>query len=51
MKIAGAEFTYHLNNEPWGQRRFATTDPNGMWMDVVEQIQPQPGWWDKYLFN
>jgi catechol 2,3-dioxygenase-like lactoylglutathione lyase family enzyme len=51
MKTGGAEFTYHLKDEPWGQRRFAVTDPNGIWIDVVEQIQPQPGWWDKYLLK
>jgi hypothetical protein len=20
-----------------------------MWVDVVEQIEPIPGWWDRYL--
>jgi catechol 2,3-dioxygenase-like lactoylglutathione lyase family enzyme len=49
MKKAGATFAYHLKDEPWGQRRFAITDPNGIWIDVVEQIAPQPGWWDQYI--
>ena len=49
MKSEGASFSYHLKDEPWGQRRFAVTDPNGIWVDIVEQIEPQKGWWDKYL--
>jgi hypothetical protein len=40
-----------LKQESWGQLRFALTDPNGLWIDVVEQTDPQPGWWDQYLSN
>jgi catechol 2,3-dioxygenase-like lactoylglutathione lyase family enzyme len=32
-----------------GQRRFAAVDPAGMWVDVVEQIEPAAGWWDRYV--
>jgi catechol 2,3-dioxygenase-like lactoylglutathione lyase family enzyme len=45
---AGLEITYNLTDEPWGQRRFGLTDPNGMYVDVVEQIEPQEGFWEKY---
>jgi catechol 2,3-dioxygenase-like lactoylglutathione lyase family enzyme len=38
-----------LTEEPWGQRRFGVVDPAGMWLDVVEQIEPAAGWWDPYL--
>jgi catechol 2,3-dioxygenase-like lactoylglutathione lyase family enzyme len=38
-----------LTDEPWGQRRFGVFDPAGMWVDVVEQIEPVTGWWDPYL--
>jgi hypothetical protein len=24
-------------------------DPARVWIDVVEQIDPAPGWWDEYL--
>ena len=24
-------------------------DPAGVWIDVVEQIESAPGWWDRYL--
>ena len=37
-----------LTDEPWGQRRFGVIDPAGMWVDVVEQIEPVAGWWDQY---
>ncbi len=49
LKAAGATFSYHLKDEPWGQRRFAITDPNGIWIDVVQQTEPQEGWWDQYM--
>jgi len=32
-----------------GQRRFGFTDPAGVWVDIVEQIEPAAGWWEPYL--
>jgi catechol 2,3-dioxygenase-like lactoylglutathione lyase family enzyme len=49
FKKAGAVFAYTLKDEPWGQKRFAITDPNGLWIDVVQQTTPDEGWWDQYL--
>jgi uncharacterized glyoxalase superfamily protein PhnB len=49
LRQAGASFVYDLRDEPWGQRRFALRDPAGIWIDVVEQIEPAPGFWDPYL--
>ena len=49
VKQAGAKSAYPLRDEPWGQRRFGLVDPAGMWVDVVEQIEPSPGYWDKYM--
>jgi catechol 2,3-dioxygenase-like lactoylglutathione lyase family enzyme len=49
LKTSGAEFAYELKDEAWGQRRFALTDPNGIWIDVVEQTEPEAGWWDEYM--
>lgn len=45
----GAPVTYALTDEPFGQRRFGLFDPAGVWIDVVEQIEPAAGFWDKYL--
>jgi catechol 2,3-dioxygenase-like lactoylglutathione lyase family enzyme len=39
---------YPLTDEPFGQRRFGFHDPAGVWIDVVEQIEPAPGFWDRY---
>lgn len=49
LKGAGLSIYYHLKDEPWGQRRFGIIDPNGMYVDIVQQIDPQPGFWDKYI--
>jgi len=49
LKAAGAPISYHLKDEPWGQRRFAITDPDGIWIDIVQQTQPVEGWWDQYM--
>jgi len=49
VTAAGLTCDLELTEEPWGQRRFGVVDPAGMWLDVVEQIEPEPGWWDQYL--
>jgi catechol 2,3-dioxygenase-like lactoylglutathione lyase family enzyme len=46
---AGLRCELDLTDEPWGQRRFGVVDPAGMWVDVVEQIEPAAGWWDPYV--
>jgi uncharacterized glyoxalase superfamily protein PhnB len=49
LKNAGVNIAYALRDEPWGQRRFGLFDPAGVWIDVVQQIEPASGFWDKYL--
>lgn len=49
LEQAGAPIVYGLTDEPWGQRRFMTRDPSGVLVDVVEQIEPMPGFWDQYM--
>jgi len=44
----GAPVSYPLRDEPFGQRRFGLFDPAGVWIDVVEQIEPEPGFWERY---
>ncbi len=46
---AGLRCDLTLIDEPWGQRRFGVVDPAGMWVDVVEQIEPEDGWWEPYV--
>ena len=45
----GAPIALPLIDEPFGQRRFGLFDPAGVWIDVLEQIDSRPGWWDPYL--
>ncbi len=49
LRRAGVSMAYALRDEPWGQRRFGLFDPAGVWVDVVQQIEPVPGFWDKYM--
>ena len=46
---AGLNIYYHLKDEIWGQRRFGVTDPNRMYIDIVQQTEPQNNYWDQYL--
>src|SRR5262245_17686004 len=49
LKQASVPLVHDLTDEPWGQRRFMTRDPSGIFVDVVEQIESTPGYWDNYL--
>jgi catechol 2,3-dioxygenase-like lactoylglutathione lyase family enzyme len=49
LSSAGVQIAYPLRDEPWGQRRFGLLDPAGTWLDVVQHIEPQPGFWDPYI--
>jgi len=43
-----APIGYHLQREDWGQIRFGLTDPNGLYIDIVQQVEPAPGFWERY---
>jgi uncharacterized glyoxalase superfamily protein PhnB len=49
LQAAGCPIHYPLHDEPWGQRRFMLRDPAGVLLDVVEQTEPEPGFWNAYL--
>lgn len=49
FRSLGATIELELTDEPFGQRRFGLHDPAGLWIDIVEQIEPQAGWWDRYM--
>lgn len=49
LERAGVPIAYPLRDEAWGQRRFGLVDPAGMWVDVVQQIEPAAGYWDRYM--
>ena len=48
LQKAGIKIYYPLKDEAWGQRRFGVIDPNGMYIDIVQQIEPEKGFWEKY---
>ncbi len=45
----GVEILHGPVDEPWGQRRFLIRDPAGVWVDVVRQIDPAEGFWQRYI--
>lgn len=49
LREAGVEILYPVTQEPWGQVRFQVADPSGLVLDVVEQCEPAPGFWDPYM--
>jgi catechol 2,3-dioxygenase-like lactoylglutathione lyase family enzyme len=48
LKARGLPIAYPLTDEPFGQRRFGFFDPAGVWVDVVEQIEPAQGYWERH---
>lgn len=48
LREMGAPIVHGLTDEPWGQRRVVTRDPAGVLIDVVQQIAPAPGFWERY---
>lgn len=49
MTATGLSASYPLTDEPFGQRRFGFFDPSGLWVDVVQQIESEAGFWDRYM--
>ena len=45
---AGVAVHHELTDEPWGQRRFMLRDPAGLLLDIVEQTDPEPGFWERF---
>ncbi|GLW68455.1 hypothetical protein Kpho02_07540 [Kitasatospora phosalacinea] len=41
LKEAGVEITMPLLDEPWGERLFQVTDPNGLVVQFVQWLTPQ----------
>lgn len=48
-RAKGLVCDYPLTEEPFGQLRFGFFDPSGLWVDIVEQIEPAEGFWDRYM--
>lgn len=44
MTAAGVEVVQPLRDEVFGQRHFIATDPNGILLDIITPIEPDPEW-------
>lgn len=44
----GTPIDHPLTDCPWGQRRFMLRDPSGILIDIVQQTDPAPGFWEAY---
>ena len=43
-KAQGWAIALELRQEPWGQKYFAVTDPNGIAIDVIQPVEPDAAW-------
>jgi len=48
-RATGGPVSHPVTNEAFGQRRFGFFDPSGLWVDVVQQTEPAPGYWHRYM--
>lgn len=48
LKAQGAPILREVVDEAWGQRHFLTQDPHGTVVDVVQVIEPAPGYFEQY---
>jgi catechol 2,3-dioxygenase-like lactoylglutathione lyase family enzyme len=50
-RLRGLPFAYPLTDERWGQRHFMLVDPNGLLVDVIEPIEPDPAWYREHALE
>ena len=44
LHTAGVEVVMPLVTEPWGQRRFQLAGPDGLLIEVLQLVPPDPQW-------
>lgn len=44
LREAGVEVIMPLVSEPWGQRRFQVSGPEGLYVEVLQRVDPDPQW-------
>lgn len=44
LSAAGPEVVMPLTTEPWGQRRFQVAGPDGLLVEVLQRVAPDPQW-------
>ena len=48
LKKAGLPIVFDLKSEEWGQRHFIIQDPNGLLVDVIQNIPPSEAFSQQY---
>ncbi|GAA1442974.1 VOC family protein [Nocardiopsis tropica] len=44
LREAGLEIVLPLVSEPWGQRRFQVAGPEGLFVEILQLVAPDPRW-------
>jgi catechol 2,3-dioxygenase-like lactoylglutathione lyase family enzyme len=44
LREAGLDFVLSIATEGWGQRRFQVTGPDGLVVEVLQMVPPDPDW-------
>lgn len=44
LREAGVDVVLPLSTEPWGQRRFQLAGPDGVVVEVLQLVAPEPEW-------
>ncbi|PCC71718.1 Glyoxalase-like domain-containing protein [Nannocystis exedens] len=44
LSRAGVTIVLPLITEPWGQRRFQVAGPDGLFVEVLQRVEPDPAW-------
>ncbi|GIG70371.1 VOC family protein [Phytomonospora endophytica] len=44
LRTAGVDIVLPLATEPWGQRRFQLRGPDGVVVEVLQMVTPDPAW-------
>lgn len=44
LREAGVEIVLPLVSEPWGQRRFQVAGPEGLFVEILQLVAPDPEW-------
>ena len=48
LKKIGLSMVFDLKSEEWGQRHFITKDPNGLLIDVIQNVPPSDAYSKRY---
>jgi catechol 2,3-dioxygenase-like lactoylglutathione lyase family enzyme len=44
MRANGVSILKPLVTEPWGQRRFQAAGPDGLVVEIIQPVEPDPAW-------